>query len=321
MMARYKDRAARMSRTQIQQDAFDEEHQKRCEAEAEAQAHAKACEALQEALDEAEEEHLALYQRNMAAVVRAAQPCRHAEKSTQVAPAAAAPPPLIEAADAAYATGLQHERDALFSLLREAEERGASLQAYADALEDRLAQEPRDGSVEEVPHDTDEYIYLQLAERSAALDAQWHDVQRQHAEERCTWLETQLAQRDTSHAHMLAALRDYAKVKGNERTSVLEAELATSVAREAALQKQLDHTAQELHRVAWYEEAYAQRSRQADLLADLATVDGHSASIQQSQALQTRMAGLQDTLQALQDQRDRLEACTKATQAASLSDT
>lgn len=309
MITRYKERAVHMSKAQLQQRAFDEAQEKRHKAEEEAKAHAERCAELTQELEERqamldEARRVAeLVQRNVRALTQTANAL------LQARPAPASHKTIVrEVVIDHAATEVQAhlaatlaQRDALMNELKDAEERAQSLQAHCDALEEHAAHHDEDADL-----DAERIARARLAEQCATQDAALFESKWLTAEDRCAWLEAQLAHTHAVHSKVLSALR--AQERGKTQEAQASAAELTAELHEA--KKQVAHLQDELERVAWYEEAYAQRSRQADLLTEIAALADEDAQSKHFDSLTAHIDALHGELETLRTKRDALEEQT-----------
>lgn len=309
MITRYKERAVHMSKAQLQQRAFDEAQEKRHKAEEEAKAHAERCAELTQELDERqamldEARSMAeLMQRNLRALAQTASALLQA-RPTPASPKTMVREVVIDRAAAdvqAHLAATLAQRDALMDELKDAEERAQSLQAHCDALEELAAHHDEDADL-----DAERIARSRLAEQCATQDATLFESKWHSAEDRCAWLEAQLAHTHAVHSKVLSALR--AQERG--KTQEAQASAAELTAELHQAKKQVAHLQDELERVAWYEEAYAQRSRQADLLTEIAALADEDAQSKHFDSLTAHIDVLHCELETLRTKRDALEEQT-----------
>ena len=309
-IARYKERAVYMSKGQVTQRALEEAQQKRAQAESEAEAHAARCAELAAELDEVQEQREVeeLLQNNLRCIARAAGSLARQTPSRPFSPRS----PLVQIVShaddhseiAEQLATTQAQRDALLINLEEAHTQLRHLQAHCNTLEDEL--ENRAALVE---LDEDRLAYARLTEEHATAEAAWYQSKLQMAEDRCAWLEAQLNHTNAVHSQVLAALHAKERSLQHEAKAQVDATLQAAMQNESQLRAHVAHLEEELDRVAWYEEAYAQRSKQADLLAEIASLADEDARAQKIEALSTHIDALHGELNTLSTRHDQLVEC------------
>ena len=311
-IARYKERAIHMSKGQVTQRALEEAQQKRAQAESEAEAHAARCADLAAQLDEMQEQREVeeLLQTNLRCIARVAgnlaqqTPPRPRPFAPRSAPIQFVSHAEDDSETAEQLAATQAQRDALLVDLEEAHTQLRHLQAHCDTLEDEL--ENRAALVE---LDEDRLAYARLTEQHATAEAAWYQSKLQMAEDRCAWLEAQLNHTHAVHSQVLSALHAKERSLQQEAKAHVDATLQAALQNETQLRAHVAHLEEELDRVAWYEEAYAQRSKQADLLAEIASLADEDARAQKIEALSTHIDALHGELSTLNSRHDQLMEC------------
>ena len=305
MITRYKQRAAHMSKSHIDSRDWEESQQRRIEAEAEAEASAARCAELEAQLEEMHEQQEVeeLLQTNMRCIARAAgslaQRSLPSEQHWYPRPIVSITED-VEAREQLEATQMQ--RDALLVELDEVLAHVRHLYTRCDTLEEEL-----DHSHTRAELDEDQLVSARLHAQCAASEAAWYASKLQMAEDRTAWLEAQLEHTQAVHNRVLAALQSRERSLKEEAQANVDAALEASRHNEARLHDRVLQLEAELDRVAWYEEAYAQRSRQADLLTEIATLADADARAQKIDSLTTHIAAMHDELQSLQSRHDELQ--------------
>ncbi|WFD44880.1 hypothetical protein MPSI1_003552 [Malassezia psittaci] len=304
-IARYKERAAHMSKTTIPLHVFGEEQQKTREARAEAEANAARCEKLIESLNEANErdESDDLLQMNMRCIARAAgNIARRSNRLPELRSTAASMVPTQirdNALEQEYIEVLRTQRDSLYMELHDAHERIQELQTYHNSIEMQIFD--REAFAE---FDQDRLAKLEIAEQCARIDSERFSIHLEMSQDEILRISTLLNSLYKRYDRALCNFKAKEQSQSQERQTEVENLISAARQKEKQFQAKISQLEEELDNVAWYQEAYAQRTRQADLLTEHAMLAEQEAREYHIHSLSNHAETLQQNLDCLNAQRD-----------------
>ncbi|WFD00819.1 hypothetical protein MYAM1_003572 [Malassezia yamatoensis] len=307
-IARYKERATHMSKNSIPLHVFEEEQQKTREARTEAETNAARCEELIERLKEANErdELDDVLQMNIRCIAHAAGKLACRSSRPQELKSTAAPTVPTEIRDNAleqeYIQVLRTQRDSLYMELHEAHKRMRELQTYCTSIEMQLFDQQTF-----TEFDQDRLTELEIAEQCAKIDSDRLSLRLEMSQDETLRISTLLDSLYKRYDRALCASRAKEQNQNEERRIEVENANRAAQQKEKKLQAEICRLEEELDHVAWYQEAYAQRSRQADLLTEHAMLAEQGAREYHIHTLSNYAETLQQNLDCLDAQKDGIK--------------